>query len=219
MLFAHGKTLIKIAVADDHTMLREAICTLINDWESCKVILQAGNGRELIEQLDPQNLPDLVITDLSMPEMNGYETIKAVKAIYPAIKFLVVSMYYSEESLMQLVNFGAEGFIAKNGDSGHLKKAVFGMMCNGYYFTDHATGRLVKKAIEKETLTASVYLSDKELTFLKYAVTEKTYPQIAKEMGIPPRQVEYLRKILFEKFEVQSRTGLAVQALGKGLIL
>lgn len=78
-------TLIKIAVADDHHLFREAICSNIDTWENCKVIIQAANGRQLLDKLQIKNQPDLALIDLEMPEMNGYETIKALKEKHPDI--------------------------------------------------------------------------------------------------------------------------------------
>jgi len=206
-------------VAEDHTMLREGLCTIINDWENCKVILQAGNGKELIEQIDPKNLPDLILTDLCMPEMNGYETILTLKKIYPEIKFLVISIYQSEEAIIMMIKSGAQGFIHKTADSKQLKKAVFEMMRSGYYFPNQTAARLVRQALQNGDYKLKNNLSDKELAFLKHITTEKTYKQIAHDMCIPIRQVEYIRNLLFERFEAQSRIGLAIQSIEKGLIL
>lgn len=186
MSYIHGKTLIKIAVAEDHTMLREAMCTMIDTWEDCKVILQADNGKELIEQMEPKNLPDLVLVDLAMPEMNGYDTIITLKKIYPALKFMVVSMYQSEEAILHLIKLGAQGFFNKSGDSNKLRKAVYEMMSTGYYFADHAASRMMKKGMETGNLTLKNDLSTEELTFLKYIITDKPYKEIADDMDVHP---------------------------------
>ena len=217
MEYFHGKSLIKIALADDHTLFRESLCSLINNWENCKVILQAANGKLLIEQIDPNNLPDLVLTDLCMPELNGYETIKAIKLTYPEMKFLVLSKYECEETIMRILKSGAQGFINKKAESKQLKKAIFEMMLTGFSFANQAAARLVKQIMQHKDLQLRNDLSDKELAFLKHIATEMTYNQIAQDMAIPVRQVEYLRKTMFDRFEVQSRTSLAVQSLEKGL--
>jgi DNA-binding NarL/FixJ family response regulator len=83
MPFLNENSLVKIAVADDHHLFRESLCALIDTWENCKVVIQAANGRQLLEKLHPKNLPDLVLVDLEMPEMNGYETLKAIKEKIP----------------------------------------------------------------------------------------------------------------------------------------
>lgn len=219
MTYIHGKTLIKIAVADDHIMLRETLCKSIDTWENCKVIMQADNGKHFIAKLDSKNLPDLALIDLEMPEMNGYETIKTVKKIYPDIKFMVLSMYQSEEAIIHLIHVGAQGFFNKGDLTVHFKNSVYEMMRTGYYFADHAAARLMKQAMETGKLTLKNDLSDEELTFLKNIITEKTYQEIADIMGIPLRHAEYLRNKMFEQFDVQNRVGLSTRVMKKGLVV
>jgi two-component system, NarL family, invasion response regulator UvrY len=219
MTYIHGKTLIKIAVTDDHIMLRETLCNVIDTWENCKVILQADNGKHFMSQLDPTNLPDLVLMDLEMPEMDGYETIKAIKKIYPDIKIMVLSMYQSEEAIIRSINVGAQGFFNKSGLGQHFKNSVYEMMRTGYSFADRFASRLVKQAIETGKLTSKNDLSAEELTFLKNVITEKTYQKIADIMIITQRRTEYLRNKMFEHFDVQNRIGLATLVIKKGLVV
>ncbi len=219
MLYIHGKTLIKIAVADDHILLRETLCNVIDTWENCKVMLQADNSKQFMAQLDPKNLPDLALIDLEMPEMNGYETIKAVKKIYPDIKFMVLSMYQSEEAIIHLIHVGAQGFFNKCDLTVRFKNSVYEMMRTGYYFADHAASRLVKQAIENGKLTLKNDLSDEELAFLKNIITEKTYQEIADNMHIPLRHAEYIRDKMFERFDVLNRVGLVTRVIKKGLVV
>ena len=103
MEYTHGKSLIKIAIADDHTLFRQTLCSLINTWDKCKVIVEAANGRLLIDSIDVKNLPELIIMDLGMPEINGFDTIKILKPLYPGIRFMVVSMYQGEETIRHLI--------------------------------------------------------------------------------------------------------------------
>lgn len=215
----NGNILIRIAVAEDHAMFREALCRQINDWENCKVILQAANGRELLDGLNRQNLPDLVLVDLGMPIMNGYETIKEMKRLYSDVKLLVVSMYKSEEAILQIIKAGAQGFVYKEEGTEKIKKAVHEMMRAGYFFSDHAASKMLRHSLQTGTLSLHNDLSDEQLVFLKYICTEKTYKAIAKEMCITGRHAEYLRYNLFERFDVQSRTGLAITATEKGLVV
>jgi two-component system, NarL family, invasion response regulator UvrY len=219
MSYIHGKTLIKIAVADDHVLLRETLCNMINTWENCKVIMEADNGKQFMEQLDSNNLPHLVLMDLEMPEMNGYETIKAAKKIYPDIKFMVLSMYQSEEAIIHSIHVGAQGFFNKGSLPTAFKKAVYEMMLTGYYFADHAAARLMKQAMEKGKLPLKKDLTDEELIFLKNVITEKTYQEIADDMGIHLRHAEYIRDKMFDRFDVRSRIGLVTRVIGKGLVV
>ena len=97
MQFTNDNSLVKIAMAEDHSLIRESLCAIIDTWENCKVVIQAANGRQLLESLQAKNLPDLALIDLAMPVMNGYETIKAVKEKFPEIRLMAISLYYSEE--------------------------------------------------------------------------------------------------------------------------
>jgi two-component system, NarL family, invasion response regulator UvrY len=213
----HDDTLIKIAVADDHHLFREAICTHIDQWENCKVIIQAANGRQLLEKLQNHNLPDLAMIDLEMPEMNGYETLKAIKEKFPAIRLLVISQHHSEELVCRIIKFGAQGFVNKGDELSRFKKAIREMMLTGYFFSDHTAAKMVKKAMQRENLVLDNDLSDDEINFLKLICTEKTYNEMATQLKMSDRHLEYMRQVLFERFDVASRTGLAVIAMKKGL--
>lgn len=217
MPLINNNSLIKIAVADHQTLLREPLCAEIGRWENCKVILQAASGKQLLERLNPGNLPDLALIELALPEMNGYETTKALKAKFPLIKIIIFSAYQSEEMLWRIIKCGAQGYISKYDDLPRLKKAIFEMIGSGYFFSDHSASRMIKQAMETGVLSLQNDLPDMEIAFLKQICTEKTYKEIALEMGLSPRQVEYLRQTLFERFSVESRTGLAVFVIQKGI--
>lgn len=217
MLLQDEKGLVKIAMADDHAMFREALCNMIDSWEDCKVIIRAGNGRQLVERLNPRNLPDLVITDLQMPEMNGYDAIKSINLRHPEIKILAISQYQSEELVWQLIKCGAHGFVFKNDPPERLKKAIYEVLNYDYFFTDHTASKMVKKAMQTGQLTIQNDLSDEEIHFLRLICMEKSYKEIADQMKISERHTEYLRTTLFDRFSVKTRTGMAMIAIQKGL--
>ena len=204
-------------MADDHTLYRVSLCRMINEWDNCKVILQVSNGKQLLEQIDGGACPQLVLTDLRMPEMNGYETIRALSKKYPEIKVMVVSMFESEEATMQIIKLGAKGCINKCAEPKQLRKAIHELMRSGYYFSDHSAAKIFKQALETDNMNLKNGLTDEEITFLKYIITDMTYKEIAVKMRIHPRHVEYIRSNLFERFGTQSKTGLVTRALEKGL--
>jgi two-component system, NarL family, invasion response regulator UvrY len=216
MEYTHGKSLIKIAVADDHAMLRESMCQIIDTWENCKVILQADNGRQFMAQLDPKNLPDLALVDLRMPEINGYELIELLAKKYPEIKKMVLTLFIGEDAISRAFQAGAHGFMDKTEASTKLKKGIYEMMRTGHYFSDQSAARMVKQSLATGKKNKK-NLNEEEILFLKNIITEKTYKQIASDMGIAVRHAEYLRNNMFERFDVQSRIGLAVQVIEKGL--
>ena len=219
MSYIPGKPLIKIAVADDHALLRQTLCIFINNLDNGKVILEAGDGKELIDSIDPKNLPELIVIDLGMPGLNGFETIAILKNLYPPLKFMAISIYQGEEVILRLLKAGAHAFLHKSEDTSTFKHAIYEIMRTGYYFSDQSATKLVKRAIQHKDHALNNDLCDEEVIFLKHLITEKTYKEIADKMGIPIRHIEYLRTTLFDRFDVQSRTGLAVKAIEKGLTI
>lgn len=212
---------IKIAMIDDHTLLRDALAGVINGFDNCRVILLAANGKELIEQMRDDNLPGLAILDLNMPEMDGYETAKYLRVNYPEIYVLVLTMYDSEISLLRMVQAGARGFLKKDIHPGELKLAIQSVMSSGYFYSHQSAGRLVnlfKKENGNNTSSERFSLSENELTFLRLASTDMTYKEIATVMKISPRTVDNYRDSLFVKLNVKSRVGLAIFAIKSGVV-
>ena len=218
MDLSKGNKHLKIALAEDHVMFREALCQQINTWENCQVILEAGNGRELINGLNNQAPPDIVLVDLCMPVMNGYEAIEEIKRLFPTIKILVISMYCSDEAIYRVRRAGANGFLNKMEGMEAIRTAVYKTMNSPYFITPNSImSSILVSSHDQPSLRYN--LSEEELKFLRYICTEKTYKAIAAEMGISGRHVEYLRYNLFERFNVQSRTGLAIRVMEKGLAI
>jgi two-component system invasion response regulator UvrY len=127
------KSIVKIALVDDHNLMRDALAIVINSFENCKVTLTAANGREFIEKLQPQNMPRLLILDLNMPLMDGFETSKWVRNHHPEILVLVLTMYDSELSLIRLLQSGVRGFLKKDIHPRELKAAIDMTVSSGYY--------------------------------------------------------------------------------------
>ena len=215
------KGYIKVALTDDHVLLRNALATLINSFGDCKVIQQTSNGKELITEISKDNLPDVVLLDLNMPEMNGFETATWLRDNYPSIHVLMLTMYDSELTLIRLLQAGVKGFLKKDIHPNELKYAIHSVIENGYYYSHNATGKLLNlfrsNAASTSILDKSM-LSEIEIKFLQLSSSELTYKEIAHEMKLNPRGVDNLRDHLFTKLEVKSRVGLAMYAIRHGLV-
>lgn len=212
---------IRIAMADDHVLLRSALASLIDSFEDCQVILEAGNGKELIAAIGKDKMPDLVILDLNMPEMDGLETAGRLQQQYPDIKVLMLTMYDSELSLIRLLQAGVRGFLKKDIHPTELKFALQSVVQAGYYYSNHTTGKLVnlfRQHSESNSLIQRSMLNDQEIRFLKLACSDLTYKEIAQQMGLNPRAVDTLRDQLFVKLDVKSRVGLAMLSIRHGLV-
>lgn len=223
MAASGGGGFIKIAMADDHAMLRQGLANIIESFGDYKVTVQAGNGKELIKLIDPAALPDVALLDISMPEMNGFDTAAYLQQHYPSIKVLAVSMMDNESAIIRMIKNGARGYVLKDAEPTELRQALYDVVNKGYYYSDLVTGKLIfnmnrQGAEEQASGARSEHITDKELEFLKHACTELTYKEIADRMHISPRTVDGYRDGLFEKLGIKTRTGLAMYAVRRGLV-
>ena len=212
---------IKISLSDDHVLLRNALASLIDSFGNCRVIYQCGNGRELSENITAGLLPDVVLLDLSMPVMDGFETAAWLQEHTPSVHVLMLTMYDSELSLIRLLQVGVKGFLKKDIHPSELKFAIESVIQSGYYYSNHTTGKLVslfRQNAEGHSNLQKAMLSDQEVKFLKLACSDLTYKEIARKIGLNPRSVDTLRDQLFIKLDVKSRVGLALVALRHGIV-
>ncbi len=209
---------ITIAMADDHVMIRQALAGMVEHFGDYQVIMQASNGRELLDLIEQGPQPELVLLDISMPVMNGIETAKSLKSRYPAIKILALSMMDDEQSVVGMVANGARGYLVKDAEPTQLKDALQNIVQKGFHYSDLVTGRMVHN-LQNGKVTRQqeqAKLSDREMEFLKLTCTELTYKQIADRMHVSHRTVDGYRDALFEKLGVKSRVGLCLYAVRMG---
>lgn len=212
--------MIKVAMVDDHILLRSGLAAVINGFGDFSIISEADNGKHFIEKLNKNNLPDVVLLDITMPEMDGFETAKWLKENHPDIKILVLSMMDDDSSIIKMLKFGARGYLLKDSKPAVLHTALHEVTEKGYFFNDLISGKLVHM-INKgggEEYSTLTNLSDKEKEFLKWCCTEKSYKEIADTMQITPRAVEALRSNMFEKLQTLSRVGLVMYAIKNGIV-
>ena len=212
---------IKVALVDDHVLLRNALSSLINNFENCRVIFQSSNGKELINQVKTGEKPDVILLDLNMPEMDGYETASYLRDHHTEIHILMLTMYDSELALIRLLQAGVKGFLKKDIHPSELKFAIQSVMQSGYYYSNHTTGKLInlfRNNNDNNMLLQKTMLSVQELDFLKLVCTDMTYKEIAQQMKLNPRSVDNLRDHLFTKLDVKSRVGLAMYSIRHGIV-
>jgi DNA-binding NarL/FixJ family response regulator len=212
---------IKVALADDHVLLRTALASLINNFADCSVIIQASNGNELIEKLNPGLVPDVVLLDLNMPVMDGMETSLWLQEKYPLVHVLMLTMYDSELALIRLLQAGVKGFLKKDIHPDELRFALQSVTQSGFYYSHDTTGKLVnlfRKQTESLNALSKNLLTTTDISFLKLASTELTYKEIARQMNLNPRTVDNLRDSLFQKLSVKSRIGLVMYAIKHGIV-
>lgn len=220
-MFELKSEIVKVALADDHILLRNALASLIDSFGDCQVIYLAASGNELIARVQQGPTPDVIILDLNMPQLNGYDTADWLQRNVPWIHVLMLTMYDSDLSLIRLLQVGVKGFLKKDIHPDELKFAIHSVMQSGYYYSNHTTGKLVnlfRNNPEGGMGLKKAMLSDQELEFLHLACSDLTYKEIAQRMHLNPRSVDSLRDQLFIKLDVKSRVGLAMVAIRHGIV-
>ena len=207
-----------IVIVDDHTLIAQALRGIIANFEQFEVLYECENGQALQEKLKVKNnIPTIVLLDISMPIMDGFETAKWLKENHPEILIMTLSMQDDEQSVIKMIKNGANGYLLKNTHPAELEIALLKLVSNGFYYPDWAS-RMVFASLneDKKAVLNTIKLTDRETEFLKYTVTEMNYKEIAEKMFCSPRTVESYRDSLFEKLELKTRVGLAVYALKNG---
>lgn len=205
-----------IVVVDDHILIANALSSIISNFEAFEVLYVCENGLELQNKITQNPVPDIVLLDISMPIMDGFETASWLKTEYPDTLIMALSMQDDEQSLIKMIKNGAKGYMLKNAHPKELEEALHKIVKNGQYFQEWATSKVLSTLHGNSNYSNEIKISDREKEFLKYTVTEMTYKEIAEKMFCSPRTVENYRDSLFEKLELKTRVGLAVYAIKNG---
>jgi DNA-binding NarL/FixJ family response regulator len=202
-----------VALVDDHVLLRSGLAKLIRSFGNYTVVLEASNGKDFIAHF--KTVPAIVLMDINMPEMDGYETTLWLRKNHPDIKVLALSMYDNENAVIKMFKAGAKGYILKDCEPAELKAAFDALISKGYYYSEMVTGRFIHTM---NSLDQKLQLSERETNFLKLVCSELTYKEIAEKMFVSPRTVDGYRDDLFEKLNVKTRVGLVMYAIKNGIV-
>lgn len=211
-----------VALVDDHTLLRNGLANLVRNYSDYAVLFEADNGKEFIKELKPKSLPDIVLLDINMPNMDGYETALWIKHNYPEIRVLALSMYDNEQNIIRMMKNGARGYILKDIDPVEFKMALDSVIKRGFYYSELVTGKLIHAVNmmdePEQPIQTLIKLNQRELQFLKLVCTELTYREIAEQMFLSPRTIDGYRDDLFDKLKVKTRVGLVMYAIKNGIV-
>lgn len=210
-----------IALVDDHALLRNGLAALIESFEGYTVLFQADNGKDFIERLKTHSAPDIILLDITMPEMNGFETTKWIKKNIPTIRILVLSMIDNDDVVISMLKDGARGYILKDSKPAVFKQALDSIRDTGFFMNELVSHKMLNYVRQEDSkgreMSVLSLVSDKELAFLQYACSEMTYKEIATNMQVSIRTVEGYRDDLLKKLNLQSRIGLVLFAIKTGL--
>jgi two-component system invasion response regulator UvrY len=210
---------VQVAIIDDHILLRTALARLVNSFEGYTVMLEADNGKDLRTRVLQHQVPEIVLLDVNMPEMDGFETTQWLHKNYPHIKVLVLSMLSDEKTIIKMFRLGAKGYLLKNTDHEELKTALDSIMDKNVYLSEYVSNKLVSglhRDADKEE-GKPMLLNEREKEFLRWTCSELSYKEIAEKMFLSPRTIDDYRQSLFNKLKVHSRVGLVMYAIKNGV--
>lgn len=210
-------TTIRIAIAEDHNIVRKALAAMLCEDGDIEVVADAPDGEALIALIAAMAVPpDVCMLDINMPKMDGHETLRYLKQAYPDMRFLILTQHDHDFVIIRMLRAGANAYLLKDSEPEELKHAVRTIMTQAYFQSRLVNGHIHALVQGRKDLSR-VELTELEEEFLRHCCSELGYKEIAAKMNIPERKIDYLRDSLFDKLDTQSRTGLALLALRLGL--
>ncbi len=211
----------RIVVAEDHTILREGVRSLLSSNPDFEVVGEAEDGREAIECVDRLK-PDLLLTDLSMPRMNGVDAVREIKKRSPGTKILVLTVHKTEEYILATLQAGADGYLLKDSTYAELLMAVKYVLSGKQYISPGISDKVLEGYLEGrktlKTRTSWDTLTSREREVLTLVAGGYRNKEIAEELGISVKTAEKHRANLMEKLNLHNVQALTALAVEKGLV-
>ena len=212
-------SIIKIALVDDHQLFREGVESILNQKRDLKVIMLAHSGRNILNQLkETDNLPDIILLDLDMPDLGGLETLPIIKKKYPEIKVVILSLYADILIVKKMIDLGASGYLCKGGSIKGILETIYKVNEYGFFLDPKVEKELRNNKTvdnilpllnnEKDSL-----LNDSEKAVLKLICKQKSNKEIALRLNINIKSVEYHRANLLKKTNSTNVVGLVYFAI------
>lgn len=207
-------TIMHILLVDDHTVMRKGLSQLIESRFSKAVFYEAADGVEALEVLK-KNKVDIVLTDITMPNMNGIELTKNISEKYPEVKVMVISMHLDEIYIKKAIEAGASGYLSKSmEDENEILDGIEKILAESVFY-DKKTSQILIKGMFTETARK---LSPKEIEIAQHLSDGLVYKEIAHKMSISPRTVETYRRNLLEKLHLKTTADIIKYAIKNGLV-
>lgn len=209
----------KIGLVEDQQVMREAMSSYLAKL-GYETVFQADNGKHMQEFLQNHIIPDLILLDIMMPVMDGYDAARWLKANFPQIPVLALSSEDDGGSINKIIACGAKGFISKNIDSDFLVEAMEVVKKGGFFVPDrHMQNFFAATQSNGHTATApKIILNEREMELLKMVCTELSYKEMAEKMYMSQRTLEDHVGKLIQKVGVSTRVGLVRYAIKQGLV-
>jgi DNA-binding NarL/FixJ family response regulator len=212
--------MINIGIVDDHKLFRRSLSLLVNMFDGMRVVAEAENGSDFIKAASTIPM-DIVLLDIQMPEMDGFETCAKIVSLFPDIKVIIVSQLTSKESVTKMIHYGAHGYFTKNSEPAHLEAAIKAVDRKGFYFGADL-GEVIRDALSEQKRYPiphfGAILTPRELDIVRMAAREYSSSRIATELFINVRTVETHRKRIMEKTNSKNFLGVVLYAIRNNYI-
>ena len=210
---------LNILVTDDHTLFRRGTMMLLESFNEVGNVDDAENGKEAIEKLSDFNF-DLVLLDLEMPVMDGWETAKKIVSKFPEIKIIMISMHDSLQIISDLIEIGVHSYLLKNADPDEVHKAILSVINNDFYY-NQLVSKALHKRVQKDGMDKGVArradVSPREIEILQLICQELTMKEIGEKLFLSEQTVHTHRKNLMRKTKAKNAVGLVKFAFQNGI--
>lgn len=211
---------IKVVIADDHELFRDGLKMMLDDTENIELCGEAIDGRALIELVN-EHKPDVVVTDIRMPGLDGVEATKHIKEHFEHIEVVALSMFDDEELIMEMLEAGAIGYLLKNSDKPELVEAIHAAFDHEPYYCKHTSRKLTKliamSKAAKQKKEKEAEFTDKEKEIIRLICQEFTNKEIGKKLFLSTRTIEGYRMKILEKMDVKNTVGIVIEAMRLGI--
>ena len=212
---------IRLVIADDHEIFRDGLALMLSRQHDVVLAGQAGNGRQLLE-LVAREKPDIVMTDIKMPIMDGIEATRLLLQQYPDLKIIALSMFDEENLIVDMLEAGAKGYLLKNADKQEILDAINNVSEDRTYYCRHTSARLasmiVKSKFNPYKKSEQVSFNDREKEIIRMICQQCTTQEIGERLFLSKRTVEGYRTKILEKMNVKNTAGVVIFALRHHII-
>jgi len=221
LIFVGMKNGISLVIADDHEIFRDGLALMLSKQDTVKLVGQAGDGLELMRMVE-ETRPDMVLTDIKMPRMDGIAAARQLLQLYPGLKIIALSMFEEEDLIVEMLEAGARGYLLKNADKKEILDAIVTVQEGNIFYCKHTTARLasliVKSKFDQQKKSPGALFTDREREIVRLICRQHTAQEIGEMLFLSKRTVEGYRTRILEKMDVKNTAGVVIFALKHSII-
>lgn len=218
-----NEQIIKVAIADDHKIFRDGIKMALSGKEDLKMLWEAEDGKDMMHKITIK-MPDVLLMDIRMPEIDGINAIQLLRKEYETIKIIVLTMYDDQQMINKMMEMGANAYLTKTTDPEEIYEAILTCMNDDFYFNELVNNAVMGKLMQKKNVRQiyanklPVKFSEKEIKILQLLSEDKTTEEISKIIFLSPRTIETIRQNMKSKVNAKTIGGLIMYAMRNKLI-